>query len=164
MKIIVNREELSEAVMNLSRAAMAKSTAEVMEGILFSAEDGKLNMYAYNLEMGITKTLYVQTEENGDIVLNARLFGEILRKLSGAIVTISVDDKLRCHIESENTKFDIIGMKAEDFPEMPSFTDGVEYKISGEAMKSVVRQTAFSAAQSETMKPVFTGLFFCIKD
>ena len=164
MKIIVNREELSEAVMNLSRAAMAKSTAEVMEGILFSAEDGKLNMYAYNLEMGITKTLYVQTEENGDIVLNARLFGDILRKLSGTIVTISVDERLRCHIESENTKFDIIGMKAEDFPEMPSFTDGIDFTMGGDALRDVIRQTVFSAATTETMKPVFTGLYFDIKD
>ena len=164
MKIIVNREELSEAVMNLSRAAMAKSTAEVMEGILFSAEDGKLNMYAYNLEMGITKTLYVQTEENGDIVLNARLFGDILRKLSGTIVTITVDEKLRCHIESDNTKFDIIGMKAEDFPEMPSFNDGTDFVLSGDVLRNMVRQTVFSAATSETMKPVFTGLYFDIKD
>ncbi len=164
MKIIVNREELSEAVMNLSRAAMTKSTAEVMEGILFSAEDGKLNMYAYNLEMGITKTLYVQTEENGDVVLNARLFGDILRKIPGSIVTISVDDRLRCHIESENTRFDIIGMKAEDFPEMPSFTDGTDFTMSGDVLRNVIRQTVFSAATSETMKPIFTGLYFDIKE
>ena len=164
MRIIVNREELSEAVMNLSRAAMSKSTAEVMEGILFSAEDGVLSMYAYNLEMGITKTLYVQTEENGDVVLNARLIGDILRKLSGSIVTISVDERLRCHIESENTKFDIIGMNAADFPEMPSFTDGVEFTVGGDNLKNIVRQTAFSAAVSDTMKPIFTGLYFDIKD
>ncbi len=164
MKIIVKREELSEAVINLSRAVMAKSSIPVMEGILFSAENGRLNMYAYNLEMGITKTLDVEVEEPGEIVLNARLFGEIIRKLNGATVTVTVDERLRCRIESENTKFDIIGMQASDFPEMPSFTDGNEFKIDGTVLRDMVRQTVFSAAVTDISKPVFTGLYFDIKD
>ncbi|MFQ8952446.1 MAG: hypothetical protein ACLR56_05145 [Oscillospiraceae bacterium] len=56
----------------------------------------------------------------GDIVVNARLLADILRRMNGLQVTIEADDKLNCHIKCGETTFDIMGMAAEDFPEMPT--------------------------------------------
>ncbi len=94
MKIEVDRNELLEAVTNLSRAVLNRAAIPVLEGILLSAEESKLTLMSYNLEIGMTKIISVRTIENGDIVLNAKIFLEILRKLRGNIVTLTVDEKM----------------------------------------------------------------------
>ena len=68
----------------------------VLEGILISAEQGKITLVAYNLEMGMKKEIYAKCDEAGDIVINARLLADILRRMNGLQVEISADDRLNC--------------------------------------------------------------------
>lgn len=164
MKIEVDRNELLEAVTNLSRAVLNRAAIPVLEGILLSAEESKLTLMSYNLEIGMTKIISVRTIENGDIVLNAKIFLEILRKLRGNIVTLTVDEKMTCHITSEDTNFDIVGMASEDFPEMPGVADHKKITLSSEVLKKMVRTTAFAAAQNENTRPILTGIKFEIEN
>ena len=69
----VERSELLEAVSRLQRVVGSKTSVPVLEGILLSAEQGKLTLIAYNLEMGMKKEIFARCEEAGDIVLSARL-------------------------------------------------------------------------------------------
>ena len=158
MKFSVEREKLLEAVNHLSRIVSGKTSLPVLEGILFSAEQGKLTIISYNLEMGIKKEIYASTEEAGDIVINAKLLGDILRKMDGLSVEISADDRLMCHIKSGSANFDIMGMSATDFPEMPSVSAVEPIILSGEILKNMVRRTIFAVAQSEGTRPVLTGI------
>ena len=50
MRFLVNRNELCEAVTNLSRAVATKATFPVLEGIYMTATSEGLNLSAYNLE------------------------------------------------------------------------------------------------------------------
>ena len=45
------------------------------------AEGETLTMVAYNLEIGMTKKLAARVEEKGEVILNAKLFGDIVRRL-----------------------------------------------------------------------------------
>lgn len=158
MKFSVNRNTLCEAVSILSRAVASKAAIPVLEGILISAEHGKITMISYNLEMGMTKELEAVCEEEGDIVINARLLSDMLRRMKGDRVTISADERLMCHIESGTAVFDIMGMAGADFPEMPSVAENTEFFISGEMLKRLVRQTIFAVAPVEGTRPVLTGI------
>ena len=71
MIFTAERSVLLDAVSKLQRIVGSKSSMPVLEGILISAEQGKVTMIAYNLEMGIKKEIYARTEEAGDIVINA---------------------------------------------------------------------------------------------
>ena len=144
MKFIVNKKELSEAISKLSRAVANKSSVPVLEGILFSAEEGKLTMAAYNYEMGMRKELDINCIEPGDIVLTAKLLGDIIRRMPEEEITISVNDKLVCHIESGTSHFDIVGIEATDFPEIPSTVGGKYISMPGSMIKAMVRQTIFA--------------------
>lgn len=164
MHININRQELCEAVANLSRAVSQKATIPVLEGIYLDAKDGCLKMTAYNLELGMTKNLEATVYTEGRIVLNARIFGEMLRKLSGSIVSISDNENMVCRIESNNTVFEISGMNPNDFPELPEVDSATGVSVPSDLLKDVVRQTVFAVATSENVKPVFTGLLFDINN
>lgn len=160
MKIIVNRNLLSEAVANLQRAVTPRSSLQILEGILLSAEKGNLTLMAYNMEISMKKELPVICEEEGDIVISAKILFEILRKVKGENITIEVDSRSVCHISSGASSFDIMGMKSEDFPEMPNVAEFETLTISSEQLKNIVRQTVFAASQIEGTRPVLTGINF----
>ncbi len=157
MLFTCERASLLEAVQNLSRI-VTKTSLPVLEGILISAEKGKLTLISYNLEMSMKKEIYADCEIEGDIVISARLLAEILRKFNGVSVTIESDARLMCHIKSGNAVFDIMGMKAEDFPETPSVGDNDKIVIAGGLLKDMVKGTLFAVAPPESPRPILTGL------
>ncbi len=164
MKFTAQRENLLEAVSKLQRIVGSKTSMPVLEGILVSAEQGKLTLIAYNLEMGMKKEIYANCSDNGDIVINARIFADILRRLNGIQVEIECDDRLMCHIRSGEAVFDIMGMSANDFPEIPSVAEGKKIEIFGDILSDMVKGTIFAVAQVEGTRPILTGINVSIKD
>ncbi len=164
MQIRLTREPLCEAVAHLSRAVSSKTSIPVLEGILLSAEPSKLTIVSYNLELGMTKTLDADVQIPGDVVINARLFGDMLRRMNGEQVTLEVDDRMMCHISSGTAVFDIMGMPSSDFPEMPSMPQNQAVQLPGEILKNIVRQTIFAVAQAEGTRPILTGANFIIEN
>ena len=164
MRFIVSREKLCEAVTNLSRAVATKATFPVLEGIYMSATNEGLKMMAYNLEIGMTKTIDITCSEEGSIVFKAKLLGEILRSMTGENVSFEVNDRFVCKIKCGSAMFDVMGMPASDFPEMPTVDDCESFTFPCENLKSMVRQTIFATAAPDSQKPVLTGLLFDISD
>lgn len=158
MVVTIEREKFLEAVNHLSRIVSSKTSLPVLEGILISAERGKVTLISYNLEMGIKKEIYASTDEEGDIVINAKILADILRRMDGLSVEISTDDHLMCHIKSGAANFDIMGMASSDFPEMPSVAQKDAITLSGEIIKNMVRRTIFAVAQNEGTRPILTGI------
>lgn len=83
MNIVCDRAALLEAVGNVQRAVSGKSTLPALEGILLRATGSSLFLAGYDLDLGITTTIEAAVKEPGEIVLTAKLFGEIVRKLPG---------------------------------------------------------------------------------
>lgn len=164
MKITVERMLFLDAVQRLSKVVGNKTSMPVLEGILLSAEQGKLTMISYNLEMGMKCEIYANCEVEGDIVINAKILGEIIRRLDGTQVSIETNDRLMCTISCKDAVFDIMGMAASDYPEMPSVTDGEKIKISGDTLCDMVRGTIFAVSQIEGSKPILTGLDISVKN
>lgn len=164
MKIRVERATLLDAVLKMQKTVGAKSSMPVLEGILLSAEKGLLTLSSYNLEMGMKKEMYASCEEEGDIVINARLLADILRKLRGIDVEIESDERLVCHIRSGEAVFDIMGMEANDFPEMPSLAEGENLILNGEDFCELVKGTIFAVSQIEGTRPILTGINISVKN
>lgn len=165
MKFTVERSLLLEAVSRLQKITGSKTSPQpILEGILFSAESGNLTLSAYNNESGMKKSIYCSCEKSGEIVINARIIADILRKMNGIQVEIECEDNLLCHIRCSGAEFDIMGMKASDFPEMPSVTDGTEINLDGKILSEMIKGTIFAAAQLEGTRPILTGINFHIYD
>ena len=163
MKFSCNSFELSEACQVVQRAASTKTAIPSVEGILLSAESGKLTLTGYDLEMGIITTIPCMVEEQGSIVINAHMFSETLRKLPSNTVKIDSDARQIATIECGAFKTTIIGMNAEDYPELPSIISGYDVELDQRLLKDMVRKTIFSAAIKDT-KVVHTGVKFEIEE
>ena len=139
MHIFCDKQELIEAVGNVQRAVATKAALPALEGILLRAQGSTL--YLADMELGITTTIDATVKEPGEIVLSARMFGDIVRKMPGETVTIRADEKYNTVIRGDVTEFTIMGMTAADYPDIPKVDDGASFTLPQPVLRSMIRQT-----------------------
>ncbi|MEE0956545.1 MAG: DNA polymerase III subunit beta [Ruminococcus sp.] len=159
MKITCIKTDLVSSISNVSRAVSTKASIPALEGVLLKAYDGKLNISGYNLEIGITTDMEATVIQEGEIVLSARLFLEIVRKLPEEIVTIETDDRLVTYITCGQVDYQIVGMSSVEYPDLPSFekTDGIV--MEAKVIKDMIRRTVYAVGDNMA-KPIYTGSLF----
>ena len=153
---------LQSAVNTVSRAVAAKSSIPALEGILVEGSD-RLTMSGYNMQTGIRTAFEAEVHEEGRIVLNARLFGEIIRKLPDDLVVFAADEKYMVRLTCGDASFEIMGLSAEDYPELPEVDDEYSVAIQQGTLKAMINQTSFAVSTNES-RPVHTGSLFEVGD
>ena len=129
MKIICDKNTLSDAIQTVSRAVAVKSNLASIEGILFVAENGTLTLTGYDFEMGIKTTFECDVDMEGDIVLSSSLLGNIVKKSTDDRISIECDDRMNCKIKSGMTEYNIKGIDSTDYPDFPTPSSDNSIKI-----------------------------------
>ena len=159
MKITCNKQELVEAVSNVQRVVSSKSTVPALEGILLKTEENSITLCGYDLELGMTTVIPAQVEESGSIILSAKLLGDIVRRLPADLVYIGSDEKNMTVITSGPSEYSIVGIPAQEFPELPAITGELSVTLTHTVLKSMIHQTLFAVADTDA-KPIHTGTLF----
>ncbi|MBP1758131.1 MAG: polymerase subunit beta [Firmicutes bacterium] len=157
MKFSCEKAILQNAIATAARAVSPKSSIPALEGLLLEAET-LLAVTGYNLETGIRSTMEAEIEKPGSLVLPARLFGDIIRKLPDDIVTFSAD-KLQVNIRCGPASFNLIAMDPDDFPLLPSVDYQHSFTISERTLRAMISETLFAVSDNES-RPIHTGSLF----
>ena len=161
MKFSCEKYLLQSACGIASRAAASKSPIPALEGLLLQARD-RLTVTGYDLKKGIYTQLEAEVKEQGSVVVGARLFGEMIRRLPDGIVTISTDVNNNVNVKCGKSEFNFMGISPEDYPEMP-VVDGVNnIALPQKILGSMINQTIFAVADND-MRPIYTGALFDIE-
>ena len=162
LKFSCEKALLQAAISTAGRAVAAKSSIPALEGLLLEGSH-ELTLSGYNTQTGIRTSFEVQIREEGRIVLNARLFGDIIRKMPDDIIVFSADEKYMVHLSCGDASFDILGLSADDYPELPEVDDEYSVTLQQKTLKAMIGQTAFAVSTNES-RPVHTGSLFEIDD
>ncbi len=163
LKIIVNKEDMKSAVTKVIGAVSQKSAISAIEGILLKSFGNTLFLAGYDLEMGITATIPASVLREGDVIFPAKLLLELLMKVDGDEISFDLDDKYMCIIESGKAEFRIMGIAADEFPDLPSLSIDNHFTLSQGELRDMINQTFFAIALTE-QRPVHTGSKFDIKN
>lgn len=159
MKFSCEKSLLQNAIVTASRASAVKSAVPALEGLLIEASGDSVKVSGYDLKTGITTTVAADVTKPGNMVLNARLFGEIIRKLPDDIVNISADENLMTKIDCGLSEFLILGSPSVDYPELPTVDYQKSLTVSEKKLKSMISQTNFAVSDTES-RPIYTGALF----
>lgn len=162
MKFSCEKVLLQNAIAVTSRAVAQKSSIPALEGLLLHA-DHQLTVSGYNMQTGIRTKISANVTESGDIVLNARLFGDIIRRMPDDIVTFTADERMMVHLSCGDADFDILGLSAADYPDLPEVEDEYSVSIQQKTLRSMIEEVAFAVSTNES-RPVHTGALFEIND
>ena len=162
LKFSCEKALLQAAVSTAGRAVAAKSSIPALEGLLLEGSR-ELTLSGYNTQTGIRTSFEAQIREEGRIVLNARLFGDIIRRMPDDIIVFSADEKYMVHLSCGDASFDILGLSADDYPELPEVDDEYSVTLPQKTLKAMIGQTAFAVSTNES-RPVHTGSLLEIDD
>ena len=163
MKFSCAKDIILNAVNIAAKAASQKSTIPALEGLLLELEDNMLTITGYNLEIGIRTEIGVENGENGSIIINARMFADIVRKMPTGVLEFDIGEDNTAKISKGNTELSVMCMRADDYPPIPQNRSDTGFDMPQGVLKSMVSQTKYACATNDN-KPVLTGCFFDLRD
>ncbi|MBO5497318.1 MAG: DNA polymerase III subunit beta [Oscillospiraceae bacterium] len=162
MKFSCEKYLLQAACNVVSRAAASKSPIPALEGLQIVADD-KLTIKGYDLKKAIVTAVEADISQRGSIVLGARLFGEMMRRMPDGIVTISTDEKDNVSVKCGKSAFNIMGLSSEDYPELPRFDALNSITLPQNLLKDMINKTIFAVSTDE-VRPIYTGTLFEVSE
>ena len=164
MKIIFNRQSISDAVSPLMCAVSGKSTLSAAEGILMEAnENGSCVMTTFDLEKGMRITVEAQVEEAGAAIINAQKFVQTLRVMEGDFITLTISDTMQVCISSGKSNHKMTALPASDYPNIPRLVTEDGFVIGQAVLKSMLSKVMYAMASND-QRPVLNGCYFRIND
>lgn len=164
MKFTIERNTLSEALTNASKASSARSSIPALEGVMLHLSDGKITVTGYDLEMGIKCIISpAESIEDGEVVVNAKIFGEMIRKMPAGLVEISTENGVNVTLKSGSIVYNVVGVSGDQYPNIPELRNDITFHVDESMLKSMIRQT-FHAIATTDIKAVHMGSKFHIED
>ena len=81
MKFTCNKSDINEAINIVLKAVPGKTTMPILECVVIEAADDELKLTTNDMSLGIETRLSANIEEEGIILVNAKMISEIIRKL-----------------------------------------------------------------------------------
>ena len=163
MKIRVSKNEIVTAVSSVYRVVPTRSSLEALEGIYLSVENGKLILKGYDLEIGIEAVIDADVKEEGSVIVQARMFYDIVKKAPENNITISVSDKYVVTITCGKSRHRLTGISAEKYPSLPSEEKTDSIIIKAGVLENLIKHTIY-AVSTNTSRPIYTGSLFEVND
>jgi DNA polymerase-3 subunit beta len=161
MKLVCSQTELTSSLQLVSRAVAARPTHPVLANVLLTADaaTGRLSLTGYDLNLGIQTSLPAAVESSGAITLPARLFGDIVSRLSAdSPLTLScAEGEEQVELTSLSGSYKMRGMPAEDFPDLPLSQSGTPIRLDAASLVRGLRATLFASSADEA-KQLLTGV------
>lgn len=155
MKFVVKKEDLYNGIKIVERATSVKALQPVLMNILIETiNKGTIKLVATDLDYTVIAEVDAQVEEMGKITLPSKTLNEIVSKLGDKLITFNMSEgETTVNITCQNSKFDIIGISANEFPQELSnvnMKDEEGFEIEIRPFVKAVKQAGFAAASFET--------------
>jgi DNA polymerase III subunit beta len=165
MKFVCTQHDLNVNLALVSRAVSTRPTHPVLANIKIAATtnpDG-IQLTGFDLSLGIQTNFIAQVEDEGTLTLPAKLLNDIVAKLPSGEITL--DDEAGENlvtITSASGRYQVRGMSAEEFPELPSIEQGETNQLSATAFIDGLKGSLIACSQDES-KQVLTGVYLKVE-
>lgn len=165
MKLSFEKDHLLSGINIVLKAVPSKTTMPILECILIDASSNEIKLTGNDMELGIETKVEGMILERGKIALDAKLFSDIIRKLSGvdSPIILESDEQLNTTITCDKSVFKIQGKDGDEFSYIPHIDRERYICLSQFTLKEVIRQTLFSISPNDSNK-MMTGELFEVTD
>ncbi|WP_404450746.1 DNA polymerase III subunit beta [Virgibacillus necropolis] len=165
MKFKIQRDKLITSVQDVMKAISSRTAIPILTGMKIEATNGGITLTGSDSDISIQSFIPVEEDgivhvediETGSIVLQARYFPDIVRKLPEKTVEITADENLKVTIRSGKAEFNLNGQDAEEYPQLPMLQTDESFEMPTDLLKSLIKQTVFAVSTMET-RPILTGV------
>ena len=117
----INRESFLLGLSRVQSVVERKNTVPILSNVLLDGSGGRLKLLATDMEVGISGYLDASIKGEGAITISARKLFEIIKELPAeASINFSVKEGNVSEITCGNSSFELKGLPAQDFPNLPT--------------------------------------------
>lgn len=169
MKFTINRSAFTAKLNDVLRAISSKTPIPILTGLKMVVSPQDVTLTGSDADITIQTVMTTEddafgltVDQAGSIVLPARFFSEIVKKLPDQQVTIEVSDGFQAQITSGSASFTINGQDAENYPRLPEIETTDTVKLAGDLFKEIIGQTVIAVSNQES-RPILTGVHFVLE-
>ncbi len=162
MKFTCTKNNFNNGINISLKAVPGKTTMPILECVVIEAKGERIKFTTNDMQLGIETKIPAEIQEEGIILVNAKMIAEIVRRLPDEDVNFEVDENNNILLFCGKSKFNIPGINHEEFPMLPQITIEKKISISQFTLKEMIRQTIFSISDNESNK-ILTGELFEIE-
>lgn len=165
MKLVCSQNSLSTNLTLVSRAVSSRPSHPILANILLVADEDlqQIRLSAFDLSLGIQTSFPADVITGGTLTLPAKLLTDIVSRLPEGDITLedgnseTADANFLTTLTCASGRYQMRGMSAEEFPELPVVEAGQVMRLPVESLIEGLRSSLFSASSDET-KQVLTGV------
>lgn len=162
MKLTISKAQMLLGLQRVQNVVERRTTMPILSNALLKTEPNGLSLAATDLEVGIQSILPAEIAEEGAITVKARSLLDIVRELPDTTIQFQTRENSRLEITAKKSVFNILGLPAEDFPEIPGFSteDHQQFvRMNGTAIMAMLDKTLYAASNDEARYHL-NGVFF----
>ena len=170
MKFTIKRNAFIKKLTDVQRAISSKTAIEILTGLKITVTENSITLTGSDSDISIENEISTNDsnyelliDEPGSIVLPARFFSEIIKRLPESTFTIEVNEHFQATITSGQTEYQVNGVDADNYPHLPEIDTNEQLTIPADIMKQVINQTVIAVSTQES-RPLLTGVHLTIKN
>src|SRR5215204_604072 len=164
MRAVCSTETFGKKLALVSRGVSARSTIQLLGGILLEGRGEALGLSATDMEISIQTSSQAEVDGEGRVVIPARIFNDIVRSLPGGSFSLEHDDSEGAvRLMAGENEYRIRAYAADDYPRLPVFPEEGTFRMSGESLVETVEKVSRSYSRDET-RPVLTGILISFEE
>lgn len=165
MQFSIQKEYLVRGVQDVMKAISSRTTIPILTGIKVVATAQGITLTGSDSDISIESRIPIEEEgkiiteilQPGSVVLPAKYFSEIVKKLPQETVSIEINDQFLASIRCGKAQFNLNGFDADEYPHLPQIEEHHVFSLSSDLLKNIIRQTVYAVSTSET-RPILTGV------
>lgn len=163
MKIRVDKNNLLHAISTVQKAVSSRPSMPILKGILIVAKEQSLTLTANDLQIGIETTLNCEVFKQGSIVVDSKLFGDVVRHIRDEYLMMEVDERFSVRIQNIDLEINLKGYSDQEFPDLPMMHSNESIGIKEDVFLDMLNQTLFAVADTEYSQ-IINGVLFQLID
>jgi DNA polymerase-3 subunit beta len=164
MRAVCSTDVFGKKLALVSRGVSARSTIQLLGGILLESDEGALRLSATDMEISIQTSSPAEVEGEGRVVIPARIFNDIVRSLPAGNFTLEYDGpEGTVRLAAGENEYTIRTYAADDYPKLPGFEAEGSFRMPGDSLVETVEKVSRSYSRDET-RPVLTGILISFED
>jgi DNA polymerase-3 subunit beta len=160
MRIRCDRNTLVDKLTILARGVSTRSALPVLSGVLLQSHEDRLDLYSTDMELSIKASITTAVEQEGELVVPARLFADIVKNLPGEDVLVETGEGA-VRVAAGRASFSLNSWVASDFPQTSTFDTSGGFVVGREPFLATLTKVGRAASRDET-RPILTGVLVTI--
>jgi DNA polymerase-3 subunit beta len=163
MKLSIDKIDLLRGLGRIQAIVEKRNSMPILANVLLTAsgkaEQGRLELAATDLEVGVRGSHPARVTKTGAVTVSARKLYDIVRELPDEPIQLDATAQSYVELRCGRSRFNLAGAAAEEYPTLPDFSPNHLVRLQAAVLSQMIERTMYAASLDETRYNL-NGVYF----